>query len=198
MTRLPKYAAYAALTIILVAAAGTYTFYRSLLPRDLPMRPALTAPPLVRGAVRAMLGTGARETAARLYLESREFPHDGYQKRRMRVFALKRWLGHWSDDEVAEGYVMQARVGNGVGLAAGAQALFARPLQQLTPDEVALLMVVAWSPNTEDPACHPTEAKDARDRLLVRMADARVVPAGDLAKLLATPIHVLRACLQGS
>lgn len=199
--RLLKYAAYAALAVLVLAATGAYAFYRSLLPRDLPRRPALTSPALVRGAVRAFLGTAAREETARAYLdraeEQGEFAGDGYQKRRMRVAALRRWLGHWSDDEVAEAFAALVRHHTGFGLAAAANALFGRPLQQLTPDEVALVVVVAWSARSPDPACDPAKASDARNRLLARMADAQLIGPNEMLKLQATPIPVLPPCPQG-
>ena len=189
-------AAYGALTAVLLAACAGYAVYRSLLPAELPMRPVPTAPPLVRGAVRVLLGPTAREETARVYLDQRrELNREGYQKRRWRVAALARWLAiHWSDDEVAEAYATQVPMGDRVGLAAGAQRLFARPLAQLPPDEVALLMVVARAPEQMQPACHPDAAGEARNALLSRMADAQLVPPGALAALQAKPVAVLEPC----
>ena len=142
--------AAAALAVTVLLAGGAYAFYRSLLPSDLPDRPTTTLPPMVGKAVRLLLGGDANRSLARLHLDRLQsegkLPNDeGYQKWRLRIDAMKTWLDlHWSADDVIRAYAERVDVGGDrIGLASGAEALFAKSLPQLAPHEVALLMGVA-------------------------------------------------------
>ena len=55
-------------------------------------------------------------------------------------------------------------------------------------------MVVAHAPADMQPACHPDAAAEARNALLSHMADAQLVPAGELAALKAKPVAVRVRC----
>ena len=195
--RLFKLLAYAAAVAVALAALAAYLFYRSLLPRELPAK-APAMPPMVRAAVLAMLGPHARAGVARFHLDRLEergaLPGAGYQKERLRVAALERWLRRWSDDDVADAYAALVSSGDDhASLVAQNQALFGKPLEQLAAHEAALLMVKVQAPRHYDPACHPDAALEARNALLTRMAGV-----GDeaLAKAKAMPIDVLERCTQ--
>jgi hypothetical protein len=199
-----RYVAYAALAVTLLLATGAYAVYRSLLPADLPERPTPSVPPMVRGAVQVMLGPNAKATLARLHLgrlqDQGRLPQERLMKWRWRVLALEAWLSlHWSAEEVADAYAAQAWLGDDrIGLASGAQALFAKPLHQLAPHEVALLMGLAWSPQELDPACHPEQAREARDAFLTNMAAAHLIAAEAVPAMQAMPVQVLDRCLTSS
>jgi hypothetical protein len=199
------YLAAAALAATVLLAGGAYAFYRSLLPSDLPARPTTTLPPMVRRAVNLSLGGDAKRAMARLHLdrlqaEGRLPIDEGYQKWRLRIDAMKTWLDvHWPADDVIHAYAERVDVGGDrIGLASGAEALFAKSLPQLAPHEVALLMGVAYAPSKLDPACHPVEARKARDAFLAHMADARIVAAEDLPSLQAMPVDVRLRCAEAA
>jgi hypothetical protein len=198
--RLLKYLAYTALSATLLLALGAYAAYRSLLPADLPAKSTTTFPPIVRGSVQLVLGGDANAALARLHFDRLgnrgRLPSEGYQKSRLRERALGTWLSlHWSADEVADAYAAQVSVGGDrFGLGSGAQALFAKSLPQLAPHEVALLMVLAYSPGELDPACHPERARAARDAFLTHMAAAHLVAADAVPALQAMPVHILEPC----
>lgn len=201
MKQLLRYAAGAVLAVTLLVAAGAFAVYRSLLPADLPARPTTSVPPMVRGAVRLLLGPDGTATLARLHLDRVDerggLPREHYQKRRLRVRALRAWLSlHWSADEIADAYAALVPVDGGrVGLAAGSQSLFGKPLHQLAPHEVALLMGLAWSPQELDPACHPEQAREARDAFLTNMAAAHLIAAEAVPAMQAMPVQVLDRCV---
>jgi hypothetical protein len=188
------------LAVVLLGAGALWAVYRSLLPADLPARPAPTLPPLVRGAVPLLLGPDARGAFARVHLDRLDdggrLPRDGYQKRRFRVRALRQWLAiHFTDDEVAEAWAAAVPMGGDrVGLAAGARALFGKTLAQLAPHEVAVLMAAAYAPLEHDPACHPDETRAARDVFLSRMAAKGLFPPGSVAAQQAMPVRVVEPC----
>lgn len=200
MKRLLRYVAYAALGVVLLVVGAAYAFYRSLLPPELPARPTTRVPPLVRGVVRVALGEDGRAVVARLHLfgleERHVLPHETLTRWRMRVLALDTWLRiHFSADEVVDAYAERVPIGGGrVGLAAGAQALFGKPLHVLAPHEAAVLAGAAWAPERLDPACHPEDSRRARDAFLGHMADAGLVEPGALSAQRAMPVRVLVPC----
>ena len=200
MRRFLEYLGYAALAAVLLIAGGAYAFYRSLLPAELPARPTTRVPPLVRGALRLALGKDNKKEVARLHMdhleERRVLPRETIMRWRMRVLALEGWLAiHFSADEVVDAYAERVPVGDDrVGLAAGAQALFGKPLHRLAPHEVAVLTGVASRTGGLDPACRPEEARERRDAFLHYMARARLVAADALAAQQAMPVRVLVPC----
>jgi membrane carboxypeptidase/penicillin-binding protein PbpC len=188
--------------MVLLLMGGAYAFYRSLLPSELPARPATRVPPLVRGALQLALGKESRRTVARLHMdrlqERRLLPHEALTRWRMRVLALDAWLRiHFSADEVVDAYAERVPVGDDrVGLAAESQALFGKPLHELAPHEVAVLAGVAWAPERLDPACRTEDAREARDAFLGHMVDARLLAGDALAAQRAMPVRVLVPCLE--
>ncbi|MGH6973593.1 MAG: penicillin-binding protein 1A, partial [Stellaceae bacterium] len=78
-----------------------------------------------------------------------------------------------SKDRILELYLNGIYLGGGTyGIAAAALNYFNKPLDQLTVQEAAFLAALPKAPNNYDPRRHPEAAKERRDWVIDRMADA--------------------------
>src|SRR5690606_17948590 len=95
--------------------------------------------------------------------------------RQMRVaWALEREL---SKDEILALYLQLAPMGGNLeGVRAGSLAWFGKEPGRLTEAEAALLIALPQAPGLRTPDEHPDAAREARDRVLARVAALGVIP----------------------
>jgi penicillin-binding protein 1A len=97
-----------------------------------------------------------------------------------------------SKDRILELYLNEIYLGDGAyGVAAAALNYFNKSLDDLTPQEAAFLAALPKAPNNYNPVRHPEAAKDRRDWVLDRMADAGFITQAQANAAKAEPI-VLR------
>lgn len=111
--------------------------------------------------------------------------------RQIRVaLALERRVGKAG---VMDLYLALAPFGGNVeGVRAASRVWFGRDPARLTPAQAALLVALPQSPETRRPDRNPEAAQAARDRVLRRMADLRVIDADALRAALADPVPTQR------
>jgi penicillin-binding protein 1C len=81
-----------------------------------------------------------------------------------------------SKTEILETYLSIAPYGGNLeGVNAATYAYFGKPAQQLSPAQIALLIVLPKSPNATRPDRFPEYAKQKRDELLARMLEASLI-----------------------
>ncbi len=99
----------------------------------------------------------------------------GGKLRQVRVaLALERVL---SKDEVLALYLQLAPMGGNLeGVRAGSLAWFGKEPERLTEAEAALLIALPQAPGLRTPDEHPDTAREARDRVLTRVAALGVIP----------------------
>ncbi|MGA8967959.1 MAG: penicillin-binding protein 1C [Pseudolabrys sp.] len=78
--------------------------------------------------------------------------------------------------------------GNLEGIRAAALAYFGKEPRKLSLAEAALLVALPQSPELRRPDRFPDAARDARDRVLDRVAAARVVPPDEIARAKSQPV----------
>ncbi|WHZ35068.1 penicillin-binding protein 1C [Sagittula sp. MA-2] len=95
--------------------------------------------------------------------------------RQMRLaLALERRL---TKDEILALYTLLAPYGGNVeGLRAASLIWLGKEPRRLTPAEAALLVALPQAPESRRPDRHPEAAREARNRVMVRMAEAGVIP----------------------
>src|SRR5208283_3798031 len=114
-----------------------------------------------------LLSQIARIHIGRLQQEGK-LPHEKNLKFQLREAAVSTWISrHWTADQAVDTYVSLVWMGSDRrGLQAAARNLFEEKLDNLSHSQVALLMAMIRSPRSYDPACHPEQALDARNRFL--------------------------------
>jgi penicillin-binding protein 1A len=96
-----------------------------------------------------------------------------------------------SKDRILELYLNGIYLGGGTyGVAAAALNYFNKPLDQLSVQEAAFLAALPKAPNNYDPRRHPEAAKDRRDWVIDRMADAGFITAQQAQAAKAEPIEL--------
>jgi penicillin-binding protein 1B len=95
------------------------------------------------------------------------------------VMAL-RLEAHYSKEDILVAYLNEVYLGqdgeraiHGFGL--GSEYLFAKPLTELNPGELALLIGLVKGPSYYDPRRHPDRARARRNVVLQELADARLI-----------------------
>lgn len=84
----------------------------------------------------------------------------------------------FTKDEILEMYLNVIYFGQGqYGVEAAANKFFYKSVEDLNLEEAALLAGMVKAPNGYSPIDHPEKAKDRRDLVLDRMADAEVITA---------------------
>ena len=95
----------------------------------------------------------------------------------------------WSKAQILEAYLNFVFLGDGAyGVAAAADAYFAKPLAAVTLDEAALLAGLIQAPSRLDPRRDPTAARARRDEVLARMARAAMIDEATRAAAAARPL----------
>ena len=96
-----------------------------------------------------------------------------------------------SKDRILELYLNGIYLGGGTyGVAAAALNYFNKPLDQLTVQEAAFLAALPKAPNNYDPRRHPEAAKERRDWVIDRMADAGFITQQQAAAAKVQPIEL--------
>jgi penicillin-binding protein 1C len=98
-----------------------------------------------------------------------------------------------SKDKILSLYLTLAPYGGNIeGVRAASLAWFGKEPKKLTLSESALMVALPQSPETRRPDRHPKTAKIARDRVLLRMADAALIPASEIERASVTTIGSVR------
>ncbi len=98
-----------------------------------------------------------------------------------------------SKDRILELYLNEIYLGGGAyGAAAAALNYFNKSLDELTPEEAAFLAALPKAPNNYNPQRHPEAAKDRRDWVLDRMAEAGFLTPAQADEAKAKPIVLRR------
>jgi penicillin-binding protein 1A len=101
------------------------------------------------------------------------------------VLAL-RLTRRYTKDEILAAYLSAVYFGHGAyGAAAAAETYFARPLQDLTPGELALLAGLPQAPSRLDPLLHPEAALARRRQVLASMVRAGFLRPAEARRLAA-------------
>ncbi len=87
------------------------------------------------------------------------------------------------------------RAVHGFGL--GSQFYFNKPLSELDPAEIALLIAVIRGPSYYNPFTHPVRARSRRDLVLGHMAEFGLITAEQHAKAIRQPVALTRSARQG-
>ncbi len=99
------------------------------------------------------------------------------------IESIRAWqLEHrYSKEEILELYLTLAPYGGNLeGVRAASWAYFGREPDNLSPDQIAMLIALPQSPEARRPDLHPKAAIVARERVLMRLADQNIF-ARDLA-----------------
>ena len=109
----------------------------------------------------------------------------------------------YDKDEILEAYLNEvylAQDGNraihGFGLAS--RHIFDRPLAELKPEQMALLVGIVKGPSFYDPLRHPQRATQRRNLVLEQMAEQGILTPEQLKTLSASPLQVVRHRPQSS
>lgn len=99
----------------------------------------------------------------------------------------------YSKDELLEIYLNEVFLGqngplsvNGFGLAS--EFYFARPIDELTPDQIALLVAIIKGPSYYSPSRHPTRALERRDFILRQMVKQDFISAQQYQRAAKSPL----------
>jgi penicillin-binding protein 1C len=97
--------------------------------------------------------------------------------------------GRYSKRELLEWYLTLAPYGGNLeGVRAASLAYFGREPVDLTAAEIALLVALPQSPEARRPDLKPQNARRARDRVILRLADAGVFTAEEAVLALDAPV----------
>ncbi|WJW76536.1 penicillin-binding protein 1B [Thiohalobacter sp. IOR34] len=104
---------------------------------------------------------------------------------------------HYSKDEILEAYLNEVYLGqdgaraiHGFGLAS--RFYFDRPLKDLAPEQIALLVGLVKGPSYYDPRRHPQRARSRRNLVLELMASQGLIESSRLASYRARPLGTVR------
>lgn len=108
----------------------------------------------------------------------------------LRALQIERRL---SKDEILTRYLTLAPYGGNIeGVRAASLAWFGQEPNRLTLPQAALLVALPQSPEARRPDRNARIAQAARDRVLARMAQARVIVAGEVERASAEPVSGTR------
>lgn len=95
----------------------------------------------------------------------------------------------YSKREILQSYLSIAPYGGNLeGVNAATYAYFGKPAKQLSPAQIALLVVLPKSPNQTRPDRHPQHAKQRRDGLLSKMFAASLIDKATYTRSIAEPV----------
>ncbi|MFK3910126.1 peptidoglycan glycosyltransferase PbpC [Pseudomonas monteilii] len=117
-------------------------------------------------------------------------PHPRTVRGKLRQMARTLQLEwHLSKREILQLYLDRAPFGGTLqGVAAASWAYLGKSPQHLTPAEAALLAVLPQAPSRLRPDRHPLRARQARDKVLERLAEYHVWPAQRIAEAREEPL----------
>jgi penicillin-binding protein 1B len=109
---------------------------------------------------------------------------------------------HYEKADLLNAYINEIYLGqdgeraiHGFGL--GAQFYFNKPLSELNPAEIALLIAVIRGPSYYNPFTHPERAQARRDLVLGQMAEFGLISADEHTKAIHQPLALTRSARQG-
>lgn len=102
---------------------------------------------------------------------------------------------HYAKEEILEAYLNEVHLGqdggraiHGFGLAS--QFYFSKPLEELQPQEIALLIGLVKGPSYYNPRRNPERSRDRRDLVLGQLAGAGILTAEEYQAALKKPLGV--------
>ena len=96
---------------------------------------------------------------------------------------------HYTKDEILEIYLTLAPYGgNTEGIVAACMRYFGKQPSALSPDEIALLVALPKSPESNRPDRHPQKAKKARDRVLDIIYSGDILTDREYTDAKSTPV----------
>lgn len=114
----------------------------------------------------------------------------GKMRQMLRAWQLEQRL---SKDEILRLYLRLAPFGGNIeGVRAASFAYFGKEPRRLSIGEAALLVALPQSPATRRPDRYPQAARRARDRVLARALEARVITPDEAARARAEPVPTAR------
>ncbi len=117
----------------------------------------------------------------------------GLVSKAIEIFRARQLEARLSKEEILAIYLTLAPFGGNLeGVEAASRAYFGRGPRYLTPDQAALLVALPQSPSRTRPDRFPEAAREARDKVLRRVAEAGVIDAGTLEEALAAPLRAER------
>jgi len=109
---------------------------------------------------------------------------------------------HYEKADLLNAYINEIYLGqdgeraiHGFGL--GSQFYFNKPLSELNPAEIALLIAVIRGPSYYNPFTHPERARARRDLVLGQMAEFGLISADEHTKAIHQPLALTRSARQG-
>ncbi len=108
----------------------------------------------------------------------------------------------YQKDDLLNAYINEIYLGqdgeravHGFGL--GSQFYFNKPLSELDPAEIALLIAVIRGPSYYNPFTHPERARSRRDLVLGQMSEFGLITAEQHSKAIRQPLALTRSARQG-
>jgi penicillin-binding protein 1B len=102
---------------------------------------------------------------------------------------------HFSKEEILVAYLNEVYLGqdgaraiHGFGL--GSEYYFAKPLAELEPGELAMLIGLVKGPSFYDPHRHPDRAATRRNLVLQELSDARLIDPAAAKRAMAKPLNL--------
>jgi len=124
-------------------------------------------------------------------------PRRTYKRKLEEMIMALEMEWHYSKDKILEAYLNEvylgqdgARAVHGFGLASW--FYFGRPIDELRPEEVALLVGMVKGASYYNPRRHPQRAKDRRDTVIDVMATVGLISQTEAGKLKQRPLGVLK------
>lgn len=124
-------------------------------------------------------------------------PQRTYKRKLAEMIMALEMEWHYSKDKILEGYLNEVYLGqdggraiHGFGLAA--RYYFGRPVDELRPEEIALLVGMVKGASYYNPRRNPERAKDRRDTVIDLMANNGLISPTEADKIKQKPLGVLK------
>ncbi|MGW5314111.1 transglycosylase domain-containing protein [Nocardia thailandica] len=152
--------------------------------RNFYTNPGYSTSGFLRAARDNLLGhddAGGGSTITQQYVKNAFLSSERTVTRKMRELVIAAKMSRqWSKDEILAAYLNTIYYGRGAyGIAAAAQAYFAKPVPELSLAEGAVLAAVIRSPSVLDPETHLDQLRNRWRYVLDGMVEMKVITAGD-------------------
>ncbi len=124
-------------------------------------------------------------------------PKRTYRRKLAEMIMALEMEWHYPKDKILEGYLNEVYLGqdggraiHGFGLAA--RYYFGRPVDELRPEEIALLVGMVKGASYYNPRRNPERAKDRRDTVIDLMANNGLITPTEAGELKQRPLGVLK------
>ncbi|MFC4603899.1 transglycosylase domain-containing protein [Rhodococcus kronopolitis] len=157
--------------------------------RDFYTNPGFSVSGFARAARDNVLGkesAGGGSTITQQYVKNAMVGNERSITRKMRELVIAAKMAQqWSKDDILAAYLNTIPFGRGVfGIAAGSEAYFGKPVEELTVEEGAVLASSIQQPYGLDPSTNPTGAETRWGYVLDGMVDAKTLPSSDRAGMI--------------